>query len=417
MLTENRRPRDSFTHVLKRIAERIDNKSVYEIKWHNDILHQDEVSRLRVETLWVVGSYARGALDCGDLDLVAEIMYEGGFAPARSLVSRTILGNPKDVRLYLGTPDKNSAEVAFPEARVVWSAKNPDWNNAIDAILPDPDAIRYPRRYDLLPVRHEQIPNCPLRLLDEIVDLYEKGIITWEWIPKEEIHMRMEDWSDEAVKFFKRLHHFSGKKSQEAMQFVIEILDSFNKGGRWQSHLSERSRFRYEGTEIFVGRPVLNLDLLDSFSCSQLLVAPHISRRGPNGIWIIKRGNNHPIEQAFNGRGAYYLTSKQSPWSIHEMAGHRNIRTLDLFTSRMAATRHAEEEMKDAEMDSEIIDLEVAYASGTDLLRIISCHDVIDIDSVRHIISSDGIWYEKMFPGGEIKLASIEDISSALTSE
>ena len=72
---------------------------------------------------------------------------------------------------------------------------------------------------------------------------------------------------------------------------------------------------------------------LNEISRSSLVVAPHLSRRGPNGLWIISRGVNHTIEKAFRERTLYYLEMGKRPWSVQEIDGWRRIHSLGLFRS------------------------------------------------------------------------------------
>jgi len=128
-LGERTRTRSSLTLALQRIAARIASQQVYEVEW-SDRLFGAQSSRIRVEGLWVAGSYARGALDCGDLDVIAKVVSEQGILPWGATISRILVGRAPDVRLYSGTPEKNSSGVSFPEARLVWSPAEPNWQSS-----------------------------------------------------------------------------------------------------------------------------------------------------------------------------------------------------------------------------------------------------------------------------------------------
>ncbi len=69
---ERRLPRDHFTRVLARICGRLDNSYASQVRWTDSFFKEVHHSIVSARALWVVGSYARGALDCGDLDLVME---------------------------------------------------------------------------------------------------------------------------------------------------------------------------------------------------------------------------------------------------------------------------------------------------------------------------------------------------------
>ena len=167
---EPRRPRDHFTRVLSRICERLDASSVSEIKWTDRFFKEENRSVVSIRALWVVGSYARGALHCGDLDLVIEATtpeFEGrrGVLPPTRAICRSFFKSTPDVRVYVGTPDENTSGLAFDSARLLWSSEQPDWRAAIEAILPDPSAGRFPRPTDAIPLRMEQLDTNRLLAL------------------------------------------------------------------------------------------------------------------------------------------------------------------------------------------------------------------------------------------------------------
>lgn len=91
MIEEKRRPRQSFTHALKKIADRIDSHSTFAAEYYDSLFRKTERVVFRVNALWAFGSWAKGALDCGDLDLMADIsMVEGGM-PFESVIRRVLV--------------------------------------------------------------------------------------------------------------------------------------------------------------------------------------------------------------------------------------------------------------------------------------------------------------------------------------
>lgn len=65
---EKRYPRESFTKKLVRICQRLDDQAIRTIT-HKHI-YREFTCQIEITMVWAVGSYARGALLCGDLDLV-----------------------------------------------------------------------------------------------------------------------------------------------------------------------------------------------------------------------------------------------------------------------------------------------------------------------------------------------------------
>jgi hypothetical protein len=115
------------------------------------------------------------------------------------------------------------------------------------------------------------------------------------------------------------------------------------------------------------------------------VITPHLSRRGPNGLWLISRGDNHPLEQAFRAVAVYYLRGARCPDFVNELDGWRRIYSFALFTSRREAKEQAAEEKKELGIDRKI-----ATATGSDLLRLIATADVVEIGEWRLPISVEG---------------------------
>ncbi len=395
---ERTRSRSSLTQALQRIATRIASQQVYEIDWSDRILPGPQSSRIRVDGLWVAGSYARGAPDCGDLDVIANVVSERGGLPWRGAISRTLVGRAPDVRLYSGTPKKNSSGVSFPEARLIWSPAKPDWQAAINAIPFNPSAARYSRRTDGLPVRTEQVYSENPADLEELVDLKLNHVIDWVWISVDEIHVRPETWSSDASSFANYLRRWRGKKTQAVMQFVIQYHEQCDKCAIWHKDMSrDKSRFCIGGTQVFVGRPPVEVGWLNDISCSSLLIAPHLSRRGPNGLWIISRAANHPIEKAFRGTKAYYLKTEGHPLIVEEIDGWRRIHSVKLFRSREDAEEDAIEERAGfKQAGSEQIQVDIAVATGSELLKLIAAIDIVEIADARLATTLDGMFFDEL---------------------
>jgi len=305
---ENRRSRDSFTKSLKKICQQIADQNVFDVEYRYDFLPGTHRSRLRVNALWVVGSYARGALQCGDLDLVADVVSEKGGLPLTHKISRHVIGRSPDVRLYIGTPKENSSGVEFPEEKLVWSPDASDWNAIIDDIPVDQTATRFKRPHDILPLRKEQIVDYGHEdLFAEIVEKLDQEILSSKWVSVSEINVLPDEWSTAATKLYTKIQQWCGKKTQELMPFVIEWLNDQNLCDLWHKEYDEKTRFKIGGAEVLVGKPYIDLKLLDSLSCSAVVIVPHLSRRGPNGLWILSRGAKHPLAEQFAICQAYYL--------------------------------------------------------------------------------------------------------------
>ena len=58
---ETLRSRVSFTRTLEKICSRLDKKSAAHLDWKDDFLDKHMSADIEALSLWVVGSYARGA--------------------------------------------------------------------------------------------------------------------------------------------------------------------------------------------------------------------------------------------------------------------------------------------------------------------------------------------------------------------
>ena len=119
-MTDGRRNRDSFARSLVAICERLDEKHSGTFSWTHPLVHVELQSRFTINSVWVVGSFARGAPTCNDLDLVAEIDWHGSPVALPHKVFKALSIRYQGVSLCDGTPDNNSSLVAFGEAILIW---------------------------------------------------------------------------------------------------------------------------------------------------------------------------------------------------------------------------------------------------------------------------------------------------------
>ena len=371
----------------------------------------EQLSVLRVKSLWVAGSFARGAADCGDPDLIADIVAEKGVLPMPATTRKLFIQRAPDVRLYTGNPVSNSSGVAFPEAKLIWSDTQRNYNEALSNIQVDPDAMRYERRTDTLPFRLEQLAVEDPKDLEELIDLRDNHIIDWSFIPLDTISVNEQMWSKEALDFADRLNTLSGKKTQKILQYIMHYLRE-NTDSEWHVNHDSRTSFRCGGNEIRVGFPSVPIDLLNSLACSRLVIAPHISKRGPNGLWLIWRGDKHPMELQFADVTAYYLENDGQPSLITNVGGFHEAKSLELFGTYDRAKTHAADYEKD---NDEEIHYEVKLAKGSELLRIISLVDVVDINCENLIpITFEGKYFCREIFSEDTPIATANEVIKAI---
>lgn len=300
-MIERRRSRASFTAALERMCSRLDDRSRVIISW-KDFLRRPTSKEFDVTDVWVAGSYARGASTCGDLDVILGVRPEG-WRSAGQIAAR-LFGAQADVRFYSGTPEKNSSGVAFPESIHIWSP-GARWRDALAAIREDANAGRFARPHDIIPLRAEQITGS-LELLEDLVALKESGNIDWRFVPWGP-RPTPDPQSGLERHIVDLVEHRWGKQSRTTFPFVWHYLKETLPFFTFE-HI-ERRELECGGVHISVGRPFPATDRLDELTTSRLALMPHLSRRGPNGIWEIRRGANHPLEQATAGAVWFVLAS------------------------------------------------------------------------------------------------------------
>lgn len=407
MRTEKRRKRESLTRSLERIAGRIAANPSCRVEWNDRRLYSREVAEVTAKSFWVAGSYARGAPECGDLDLILDTAITGTH-PSERTIAMGLYGSAPDTSLYIGTPERNSSNVAFPEARLVWSRESPDWSANLRAIVVDPDAGRFARSTDALPLRPDQLA-ANIEELEKLLELRAGRVLEWEFV---EAH----DVAPDPIAIERADMHEDryGAKTREALRLAIRHHAALGRTGDWsQPEYSERTRFRCGGTLVLTGHPAIPVERLDNPGCDLLALVPHRSRRGPNGIWLITRGPEHPLEKRFAGCRAFYVTEGGTPSVILDStySEFEPAVTIELF-------RLEEDALDRAEMDREIIEdadsIEVASATGPVLLQLIAECDLVDVDGTSFAFTRTGQMAIRNATDGMAALSGAAELASAL---
>ena len=150
------------------------------------------------------GSWARGASECGDLDLAAQFDYawaepalRGGkhpvevssFLPDFDAIRKAMLGSRPHVHVldlkWVLEHGKSGEFAVDPESLVlIWRHEldgQPahDWRAAIEAIKPQAQGTRAPRLTDALPLLVEQTA-MDLRHAENAVHAHQAGLLAWE---------------------------------------------------------------------------------------------------------------------------------------------------------------------------------------------------------------------------------------------
>ncbi|VTU44197.1 MULTISPECIES: hypothetical protein [unclassified Variovorax] len=180
-VAEARKPRAHFTEKLIRACKRLVESSERVMSFTPLLPSLPDHAYIRISRLWVVGSYARGATTCGDLDLVAECKTLDGMQPFPAVIKKNFFGPVPSVSLYCGTPQDNTSGVAFADAVLVWE-QGLDWQAAIKAIPKVANAGRFWRETDEIPVRLQQT-TLDWAILKGLLELERDGKLTWKFVP------------------------------------------------------------------------------------------------------------------------------------------------------------------------------------------------------------------------------------------
>ena len=300
-----RQPRGFFEKKLRKILQRISKNEWVDLRWSNNFFPGGPFTgRAKATTVWVVGSFARGAEFCGDLDIViqAETVFDSFAAPNKT-VCNALAGAHPYARAYLGTPEKNDSYASFDDAVLLWSEDRPDWETALAGIQINPNEGRQEREWDALPLRMEQVRISDP---DELLEQKKAGIIDWQWIDWE-VLARMPVVEENIPR--RRLEHIKAQRSSkfgECLDALARLLSQDVPVWAWECYSAKDGVLPTGGYAVAISaQPSLYATYLNSISFHSLLIMPYKSKRGPNGVWLIKRGPNHPLSLMFNRITAY----------------------------------------------------------------------------------------------------------------
>ena len=378
---ERRKPRAAFTRTLERLCRRLDERSTFDVEYTHRLFTLGKVIRARtaIRALWVAGSYARGVAQCGDLDLIIKTeKLKGADVPYRKLL-RPAFGHIPDVRVYEGTPQQNSSGVPLPEAIEVWTPGS-DWRTAIAAIRVNESAGRVARATDVIPLRAEQL-GVEVDELESLVELHAKGVLAWRFLPIENAAAPM-TCTDSEVRFIEFAAGAWGRRTQALAAHILWYLRQRRMPLIKWEHQSGATIVDACGSRVSLGRPVPQLDALSSLRCSALALLPHLSRRGPNGIWEIVRGTEHPLERAFAHCSAHVMLTEEGKLRADLMIDERGwsiAHIVELFCTEAASHRYIEERATEGAEEFGDAGVRVERHRGASLLELISCADILDV--------------------------------------
>lgn len=307
---EVRTPRAKFTRVLRTICARLQAQPYCEFDAQDIIFAVRKAARVTAHRLWVVGSYARGALACGDLDLVLEVKTEGGFF-ATSSVCRHLFGSYAGVRVYVGTPLDNESGVKFSEAVQVWGPEV-DSLVVLEELPTDASAGRFARAADAFPLRREQMRLSNGRAAGLLSEL-KAGFLQSSFVPLSELDIGAQPLTHSE---FDLDHSLQWRSARKHKLSSLVLAWSRRVQALWPDapppHWDHRAECVRTGPHhLYLEQLAPGAVDFDSTGMTSASFLPTPSRRGPNGIWTLTRGPRHPLALLAEQESAWALCDEQ----------------------------------------------------------------------------------------------------------
>lgn len=296
-----------------------------------------------LRVIWRLASYGRWAPTLEVRSRVAiwisssALPLRGAGLPMPNVLFRTFFGSTPGVRFYSGTPDMNMSGTVFPDAVLIWSAQDPHWQARIDSIKPNSAAGKASRDTDTIPLRAEQmkVPECALA---DVARWQRDGIFEWDFFPLNNAlacDIPTQDIGSKETRLFECARGL-GQKTQDLIPVIWRVMRETEPEGFWATAADEGATLRCGGTLIHVGTPALALKHFESKKVTHLMLVPHRTARGPNGVWLIRRGPNHPLRLGFKKCGAFYVCASDSLMTLDSQTA-RSDEAIELFDLKSQA--------------------------------------------------------------------------------
>jgi len=274
--------RDKFTVKLRRMLTAIDAGEVPVI----------------VRALYVFGSYSRGALNPGDLDVI--LLYENppddanlslhGYERLSSSIKRALVKPGEKIEL-IQTPNlsvyaQDDGEIIKTSDLVLlWSREDRDWEPKVAAIKADPFAGRTPRN-ELFPIKRL---NTSREQMENVFEDVSQSRLVLTRIAEADIECKLNEYHVGRVAHLSR---FVAERLAKHLPFAFWWLEQHGhrcyKGRKGCEFWSEDHTHR-----IYLGRPRLGemkAYFTDDTSIARQCLIPYFKRGGPNELLVFERG-------------------------------------------------------------------------------------------------------------------------------
>lgn len=371
---QQRRPRAHWVGVLEKLVAPLnaDPAKVYDWKrWDNYFRHEDH-GRFEVNALYVFGSFARGAADSSDLDLIVVVtplaVYHDGFKedrvhlPNEIYLKKAIWGAPRHVEVFGEDVGSDHRRKQFPEHRLVWSQEQPDLHQNLAAISLVEGAGRFERKSDRLPLSIKlfdaRIPIGPdaKRPDEEIVDAIDRGELVSTFIPLESIDVSPA-LTEEQTNAFWQLRDSKRPSVLPTMRYLLSSTEApYLEGPHRLSHPD--TSILLNGCLVMFRRPLLSAAPLERANITRILLVPDVPKTVTPGIWQLERGPEHAVVKAFEEVELYFLADGDGParvWRRDHDWWHDDDVAIHGFGTRAEAEKEAAKWKKDRRLELNVV--------------------------------------------------------------
>lgn len=230
---------------------------------------------------------------------------------------------------------------------------------------------------------------------DRLLALEDQQIIRWTFAAfKKTVDLGPLSEDELALSYPLLLH--CGPKGLALLPQLIAYL---RQAGGWSKpYLRAAISKNYVGVGgalVLMGNTPIPVEELDVLSTSELLIVPHLSATGPNGLWRIERGDLHPLVLAATPLKVRALVdSADQPDFYHRADVNGEIGAsdftsavgVDLFTTLAAAQKWVDESDGGSEEP-----LTARVLSLREVLSCLSRVDVVSIDMCDFAMTRRGV--------------------------
>jgi predicted nucleotidyltransferase len=262
-----------------------------------------------VRKLWVFGSYARGALDCGDLDLAIVVDQPSQewldrniglfdydlkrMEKFEQLVRNALRKRGERVEIVIRTKDNFIQDffksVPINDAMLIWSEDEPDWQAKIKSIKPIPSAGRYIRPYPIDLKR----TGTSRDVMEQVLWLIQEKRLTMETIDMNDVEPRLSQHQSTMLEQWRSSRCY-GKDTLDVLAYAFDWMHSERQ--RFSGYLHSATEIiSVSGTHlVHIGRIDFGYALgwlFDDKKAMKLCLIPHLRKRSSNEMFVIERGS------------------------------------------------------------------------------------------------------------------------------